>query len=313
MSNDTGGAARLTTPPMPLDMGRTFPELAEMARTTVRLHPRRGTPGRGDSSMGGPLLWPRDEQWPRCAQFDQHDSFSDIDLPTDPLPLVPVLQLYASDVPELPFPQGTDLCQVLWCPLDHDDAGCAPAITVLWRDSSSITDPLLEPPPSEPDHSEEDYLPHPCVLAPERVIEYPDPLDLPWELRQRIWQWEEEAEHDWRYQYHLSTAPGTKVGGWPSWIQDPIWLTCEAGHELEHLLTIASWESDGASWKTWTPVEDRSRIRWHPSNVNGRPVQIPLVPDKEPADIMIGDAGDLYVFTCTRCEHHPVESLMQCS
>lgn len=39
-----------------------------------------------------------------------------MDLPTDPLPLVAVLQIFARDVPELPFPQGTDLCQVLWCP-----------------------------------------------------------------------------------------------------------------------------------------------------------------------------------------------------
>lgn len=313
MKSETGGASRLTTPPKPLNMGYTFPELAEMARTTVRLHPRQGTPNRGDSSMGGPLLWPRDEEWPRCARFDQHSSFSGIDLPTDPLPLVPVLQMFARDVPEPPFPRGTDLCQVLWCPLDHEYESYAPVVTVLWRDSSSITDPLLQPPPADPAHSEEAYLPDPCVLSPERVTEYPDSNDLPGELRHRIRQWEEEARHDWRYQYHLSTAPGTKVGGWVSWIQDSIWLTCEAGHELEHLLTIASWESDGASWKTWTPVEDRRRIGWHPSNVNGRPVQIALVPDQDPADIMIGDAGALYVFTCTRCDHRPVLTLMQCS
>ncbi|MGI5417051.1 DUF1963 domain-containing protein [Actinomadura luteofluorescens] len=294
-------------------MGQTFTELAEMARTTVRLHPRPGTPGREDNSMGGPLLWPRDEQWPRCAQFDQHDSFSGIDLPTDPLPLVPVLQIFARDVPELPFPQGTDLCQVLWCPLDHDDVGCAPAVTVLWRDSSSITDPLLGHPPADPSHSEDDYLPRPCVLSPERATEYPDPGDLSWDFQQRIQQWENDAVHDWSYFYHLSAAPGTKVGGWVAWIQDPAWPACEAGHEMQHLLTIASRESDGQSWKTWTPVEDRGRIGWHPSNVNGRPVRVPLVPDQKPADIMIGDAGSLYVFTCTRCDHRPPLALMQCS
>ncbi|MDX3232642.1 hypothetical protein [Streptomyces sp. ME19-01-6] len=27
----------------------------------------------------------------------------------------PVLQLYAADVPDLPFPPGTDLLQLLWC------------------------------------------------------------------------------------------------------------------------------------------------------------------------------------------------------
>jgi hypothetical protein len=36
--------------------------------------------------------------------------------PEVPSPLAAVLQLYAHDVPELPFPERTDLFQLLWCP-----------------------------------------------------------------------------------------------------------------------------------------------------------------------------------------------------
>ena len=117
-------------------------------------------------------------------------------------------------------------------------------------------------------------------------------------MARRITEWEEQNDRQWYYQYHLSVAPGTKVGGWVNWIQDPIWPACECGHALEHLLTIASRESDGESWKTWTPIEERSGATESPD---------------DPADIMIGDAGDVYLFTCLRCEHRPITTLTQCS
>ncbi len=59
-----------TTPPRPLDVTVLFPELAPMARTAVRLHPRTGTPTAADSSIGGPLLWPAEEPWPTCPDHD---------------------------------------------------------------------------------------------------------------------------------------------------------------------------------------------------------------------------------------------------
>ncbi|GAB2862125.1 hypothetical protein GCM10027074_31790 [Streptomyces deserti] len=55
-----------TTPPRPLDVTALFPELAPLARTAIRLHPRAGAPTTADSSIGGPLLWPADEPWPTC-------------------------------------------------------------------------------------------------------------------------------------------------------------------------------------------------------------------------------------------------------
>ncbi|WP_046500586.1 hypothetical protein [Streptomyces odonnellii] len=55
-----------TTPPRPFDITALFPQLATLARTATRLHPRPGTPSPHDSSVGGPLLWPADEPWPHC-------------------------------------------------------------------------------------------------------------------------------------------------------------------------------------------------------------------------------------------------------
>lgn len=42
----------------PFEVEAVFPELAGTAREVTLLYPRAGQPGPGDSSIGGPLLWP---------------------------------------------------------------------------------------------------------------------------------------------------------------------------------------------------------------------------------------------------------------
>src|SRR5713101_5323362 len=97
---------RRTTPPPAYDVRRLFPELAERSRTTIRLHPRYGDePPEDASKLGGTFLWPGDEPWPVC--------------PAHKIPLVTVLQLRADDFPEIAFPPGANLFQILWCPREH--------------------------------------------------------------------------------------------------------------------------------------------------------------------------------------------------
>ncbi|SEL58770.1 hypothetical protein [Streptacidiphilus jiangxiensis] len=57
-----------TTPGRRAELLALHPELAAYARTALRLHPRRGTPQAGDSSVGGPLAWPVSESWPTCTE-----------------------------------------------------------------------------------------------------------------------------------------------------------------------------------------------------------------------------------------------------
>ncbi|MFD8667671.1 hypothetical protein ACFV1U_20040, partial [Streptomyces microflavus] len=42
-----------TTPPRPVDVTAVFPQLAALARTATRLHPRPGAPTPHHSSVGG--------------------------------------------------------------------------------------------------------------------------------------------------------------------------------------------------------------------------------------------------------------------
>ena len=271
-----------TTPPRPIDVEARFPELAAYRRDAVRLHPRRGKPGAQDSSVGGPMLWPSDEPWPQCE--DEH-------LGT---PYVPVLQLF---LPELPFPTGTDVLQVLWCPFDHED-GYVPAVRIFWRDSAGLEPAAMPPTPDAND----DYLPDPCVLHPESVVDYPS-----WDLPVRDQRFEQlEAETGWSYHYHLSVAPGLKVGGYPTWTQEPDWPDCPTcGRAMDHLLTVNSVEFDGASWRTWTPIEDGPAVMELPYQERKAIQSAP--------GLMLGDMGGIYLFECRTCPDRPFAQRSDCS
>ncbi|MFJ6575501.1 hypothetical protein ACIQMY_05985 [Streptomyces sp. NPDC091368] len=251
-----------TTPYRPLDITVPFPELRAHARTATRLHPRPGAPTAADSSVGGPLLWPVDEAWPVCRETghagrpERHDG--------RPRPLLGIAQFHARDVPDLaPFaPPGTDLLQVLWCPFDgHDDGGSSdfgPSTRLFWRRAADVTRPLPEQPEAEVRHSW--YRPRPCLLHPERIVEYPWADYLPPALVERIEAWEDAFQERVgraapTYQYDLSLAPGWKIGGWDSWHRtDLVRVHCgTCGAEMRLLLTMDHTEHQ-ASWGPFPPV-----------------------------------------------------------
>ena len=294
-----------TTPPRPVDVEALFPEVAAYRRDATRLHPRPGEPGVRDSSVGGALLWPAHEPWPHCMHA--HPKLGFDPPPPGPVPLVPVLQLYAADVVDLPFPPGTDLLQLLWCPYDHEPS-YAPRPELRWR-AADINGPLLARPP-RPTGAPDNYLPAPCVLHPERVIEYPQwdlagPLDEA--LKERFDRLTEET--GWSYWYDLSIAPGIKTGGYPGWTQAPDWPDCDGcGKRMDHLLTIDSAEFDGGSARAWLPEEDRPVV----GTIFDLPYEQRHAIQSAP-DLMIGDMGGVYVFMCPRCPGQPYAYRSDCS
>ncbi|MFI0900304.1 hypothetical protein [Streptomyces sp. NPDC020983] len=248
-----------TTPPRPVDVSAVFPELGRMTRAALRLHPTPGAPTVHDSSVGGPLLWPVDEE---CPRFDpeQLPYGQEASGQICEEPLIPVAQLYARDVPGLPFPEGTDVLQVLWLPVP-DLEGCWPAVQLRWRTAADVREVLAEPPELEFVEMDE-HVPRPCVLDPEAIGELP-PLHLLDEvLGKRVMAWSEAMSLE--YQWELSVAPGWKAGGWPAefTFRDPAdadELRCgECGGPVEALLTVGGNES-GAGRGSWPPWNCR---RW---------------------------------------------------
>ncbi|MFI9206059.1 hypothetical protein [Streptomyces sp. NPDC053048] len=341
-----------TTPPRPVDVTAVLPQLAPLARTATRLHPRPGSPSPHDSSVGGPLLWPTDEPWPYCDGPHVPDgnpatSPKDVRLqrriraaaasrppgrpgftpeetailerinaghpwPKSPVAMLSVAQLYARDIPLLRPPRRADLLQVLWCPFDHPPEP-KPRTALFWRSAAAVTDVLTTPP--EPAVVQlGGYVPEPCLLDPERTTEYPGPLELNKELRERLGDWSTwqaaGAAPDSSYapapeEFYgnvLSIAPGWKTGGWTRWgLTDPVLRICPAcDTEMSPLLTIASTEWNDST-RSWITYEEQTHAT--PSTANVHPAT--------PAEVEIAGGYDLQLYACPASPDHPHTDLIQ--
>ncbi|MEU9045647.1 MULTISPECIES: hypothetical protein [unclassified Kitasatospora] len=225
-------------------------------------------------------------------------------LPPGPLPLIPLVQLYARDVPGLPFPEGTDLLQVLWEP-SAEIEGCSEAVQLRWRLASGVREVLTSPP--EPAYVEcSDHVPEPCRLHPEPVREFPPHQDLDEKLAERLDHW--CAQQSVSYRSDLSVAPGWKAGGWPAnfTFRDPAdsdELQCgECGGPVEALLTIDGTEWDGAtgSWRPIETGEDAEKPAGHPYRTL-----------REPTMVTIGRGYTLQFYNCVSTPSHLPRTIMQ--
>ncbi|MEV0575850.1 hypothetical protein OG521_25140 [Streptomyces sp. NBC_01463] len=215
-----------TTPPRPLDVTAAVPQLAPLARTATRLHPRPGSPTVHDSSVGGPLLWPADEPWPHCAYPHERGATRRVLSPDDIRLLRRIHAAIASrrhlgrpasrPTPEeraaekqilqgRPWPEGP-IPMLPVAQLYARDvllaAGPADAdlLQVLWcpfnhpahprtalfRRSAATVTDVLDMPPEPAATQSQGYLPEPCLLSPEQITEYPHAMELDKELRQRL-------------------------------------------------------------------------------------------------------------------------------
>ncbi|WP_205326201.1 hypothetical protein [Glycomyces sp. YM15] len=206
-------------------------------------------------------------------------------------PLLPVAQLFTRDVAGLPFSERFDLLQVLWCPYDHPDTeDYWPAVQLLWRDTTqSVFKPMY--PAGSTQVGFEEYVPSPCVLAPEEVTEYPDMNLLSPELRDEIKATSDQVD---TFEYHDNAlAPGWKANGHgAAWmIIDAYDVRCECGAEARPLLSATSGEM-GPSTSHWTPLEDRDGA----AEDTRRYASV---------DVYLGRGYDLQIFHCGLDPEHP--------
>ncbi|GAA2158948.1 MULTISPECIES: hypothetical protein [Glycomyces] len=296
----------LTTPPRPYDLLKDFPELASYAKPAVRLHPWPGNPTVEESSIGGPLLWPADEEWPMCGFEHAEFTVDPVDgtrVDEDPVPLIPVAQLFYRDVPGLPFADRFDLLQILWCPRDHvntrNQPSYCPAFQVRWG-RADTTDSVLAHPP-QPDFAVDNYVPTACVVQPETVTEYPDIRTLPESLEQALSAWhrpeDEEEDDEWSTAYSFDTAhaPGWKVLGYGMYwgIFDPAPVMCDCGAEQLPLFTADTGENNGGR-QSWQPLEEAGTQETY----------------EGPVSVSIGRGYALQLFYCPESETHPCRAVM---
>ncbi|MER6731167.1 DUF1963 domain-containing protein [Streptomyces puniciscabiei] len=295
---------KLTTAPSVVEPARDFPELLPHARPAVRLHPRRGTPGPRDSHIGGPLWWPAAEPWPECADH------KDVNGRPYTERMVAVAQLTAADFPEIRFPDGTDLVQLLWCPDWHEQPhpeGWGQACRLFWRRADEVTDPLTQQAdPAEEWDDDLDMVPRPCVLHPERVTDYPGDEELPAALTERFETWLEERD----LADDLTTIPGYKLGGYLNWCTTGLPAALECGEcraPLELFLQcdtyeyyLGSWAPDGAPDR-FRPLEER-RLETGDKAADA---------SREPVGMVVGRGSHAGVFVCSADPRHPASFFTQ--
>lgn len=297
----------MNTPSFP---PRTYVPIIDVAtrfslptRTAVLLHPRkRHVADRFACKIGGMFAVPQADQWPHCTSHNT--------------PHIPILQLTKEDISELPFPAGKDLFQLFWCPEDHDEEeDNGPRLHVSWRSIDVLKNlPLVDTPPLPPQpYYTETHIPNECALFPERVLECDRHQTTASE--ETISEWlVEHAQSDIQamrvptecyddvYGALFSAACGTKVGGFPSFVQDPFYSHCACGKPMRMILTVSSDDNgDGGNW--W---------RWAPSDV--RDEQGNMIPfHGRGTDLCLGDMGNVHLFMCMECEGFPLRSVFQCS
>ncbi|WP_435296417.1 hypothetical protein [Streptomyces sp. YPW6] len=295
--------------PIPFDVEAVFPELTGTSRDVTLLYPRAGQPGPGDSSIGGPLLWPADEPWPMCAEPGH---YKPLDAPVGPEPvaMVPVVQLYARDVPGLAFPAGTDLLQILWCPLVHEDDQYAANPRLLWRSTELTAAGTAAGEPPRPHTVEEDYLPRPCTVSPTAAVEYPNG-DLPEELSDLLDERFDDLKEKLGYCYfEVATTQQSKVGGYPGWTQPPDWPHCAGcGTRMEHLLSVTATEP---GMGRWLPLDDRDPRQGISAASSWQAEADPAALDTFGHDMCLGDLGGMYFFVCRACPGTPYTHRYDC-
>jgi hypothetical protein len=266
---------------MPRDPTQAIPELSGLKKSSIRMHPFSvPKTSLGSSKIGGQFIDPGNSDVPACPEHR-----------TD---LINVLQVMGKDV------EGWDsaaVLQVFWCPQDHADTYC-PHLHIRWVKSSDTG--IIERKP--PAAAEEQYIPKPCTLRLESIIEYPSIFELSDELSARVgsirkWaRWGRklfgsgyEDYSSYFYQNYLSTAPGWKIGGWCNWEQASVQFMCDrCNKKMEHLVTLGSQMYDGAT-----------RFRWG-KHIGKK--------GYDKTDIMIGDCGSLYVHHCKSCSQYKWDS-----
>ncbi|MGW3248113.1 hypothetical protein [Streptomyces sp. NPDC001070] len=149
-------------------------------------------------------------------------------------------------------------------------------------------------------------MPRPCTVSPTPAVEYPA-QDLPEELARSLRPRLEEIEErfgDWYTEF--ASALQNKVGGYPAWTQPPNWPRCAAGHSMEHLLSVTGEPAYGR----WLPVDE------HRAGVTGAALwESPAddaVVDAIGPDMVMGDAGGIYVFLCRQCPDLPYAHRYDC-
>ncbi len=211
-----------------------LPELAAFARPVVELRVDEAGPPPSAlaTKIGGPFPWPSNAPWPSTDLPQLLFGFD----PSTPRnrTLVPVLQVLREDVPELPFPESTDVLQLLWSPCWHEGPdGVEQVFALRWWNAAQLVEGR-NPPPENP---ERDWIPPPRRLTRHLRWGLPDRRLVPPRLVEQAEAWlrlqgDEEDDYD-----AIEAVDGIRVG-MPGWVPQ-LWSLAPGDAVGCHLFTVS--------------------------------------------------------------------------
>lgn len=232
------------------------------------------------SKLGGVFPWHPGIMWPRCGDIDVSNDFGRAPSHNDYF--VPLAQFRREEYPELPFPAGADLLQLLWCPRYHGDYEhritiLQPPIARAYWHAAAGLQAISNPRAASPDRF---LLPQACRFRPLRWQDEPQYLEL-------SPQQQAERSKSWPNPVCEPPMPGTKLLGFPRWDKYPDVPQCPlCEQEMDLLFTISTLEVEPAQ-RFWYELYDVS------GHLRGQLIL--------PTGVEIMDTGRVFLFYCFRC------------
>ncbi len=202
-----------------------------------------------------------------------------------------VFQLYKKDFPEFYFPEDANIFQLFRCPNDKCNYFLKSSVSdrKMFNYYSKVnckTNKEFIRIKNDSQNMEAE-VPD-CYLKPFKTFDYPNYDD---------YDEKDLAKFDANFKFELGdehiekyvTKPYTKLGGYPDFIQYPVYPKCTCGRIKEFLFQLSSdnREHDAADSYTKNYWSDHG--------------------------IMIGDAGHIYYYICKHCGEKSIESYWDCS
>ena len=204
-------------------------------------------------------------------------------------PLNFVVQLYKEDFPAHYFPPGKDLFQLFRCPNDDCDASYEEQsdhkmFAFYFELSDEVNAQIEKPLAVGPDIEKE--VPD-CELRPSLVDDFPKYDDFGGDDFGEIEEiyGEELSEY---FMENFTASHSTKIGGYPSYTQSPVYPECTCGKTKEFFFQLSS--------------DDREDGIQYP----------PELGQWSAHRIMIGDVGNIYFYVCKDCGEKSIESYWDC-
>jgi hypothetical protein len=137
---------------------------------------------------------------------------------------------------------------------------------------------------------------HNSAYLPVLQLSRPEFPERPFEVTPALVASLDSEEDWWRTMEDSGPAPGTKLLGFPKWVQGPDYPRCRRCElQMDLLITISSTEfrHGGNDDIRWIPSEDRNILSNAPFSLREE--------YELPHGWMIGDGGDAYLFHCPNC------------